>query len=275
MYFRHEFTDSADSLTNEITKMCLNLKTTEVQTYAINTLMTSRHVSPEGLEVAVQCFTKQFQALDIDGMEPKGKIFYTTVLQLQSVIDFYKEIVLFEEFEDAQEQDKEDQENLATTLQLSDKEIARITELIERIKGLGKTKEVACVSFKEDSHTFTEFLSCFEFGTREHLNFHPELTLDKKIRIAKLMFRGPLERWKQAAESSKIHPSVLMDFALHNWLSSTGGTLTNFTNLLEVICRLADVEEVNLLYSTTYIQRLFNTFTVKIIFENFQNDKDY
>lgn len=71
-----------DKLINEITNMCMDLKTNEIRLQTIEMLMCNKHVTPDALLAAAHCFSKQ---LDLQGTY---KLFASFVSNLFAKIIF-------------------------------------------------------------------------------------------------------------------------------------------------------------------------------------------
>ncbi|XP_014218423.1 rab3 GTPase-activating protein regulatory subunit isoform X2 [Copidosoma floridanum] len=264
-FLREEDFDN-EKLINEVTNICLDLKTNEVRFQTIDMLMTNKHVTPDALLSAINCFTKQIELQKEGDLEPETKALNLTLSQLKSVTKFYK--YLRSQYDQPPEYNTvasdtvPDGKQLSSILFTSEREITRILKLSKKLENMknASSKVQTKVKFKEVGRTFLDFLACFEFGSTGFLGLQKDTSHDKICQISKLIFQGwmysndPISKWQNYALNSDIKPSVLMQFALHYWLTKKTGApleieMINFTKLLNAICSLTDTEEIYASYN--------------------------
>ncbi|XP_076244895.1 rab3 GTPase activating protein isoform X2 [Calliopsis andreniformis] len=255
-----------EKLVSEIQSVCSDLKTNEIKVQTIEMLMTNKNIIPDALLAATNCFMGKLDEYDKEDLEPTAKTLYSLVTQLQQMIQFYKHIR--SQFDNATNHsfattdDDLSSKELASILLTSEKEVHRIFKLSNVINSFKYTnvKTESKVKFKEDGRPFLDFLSCFEFGTSRLINTKKGIKTEKKHQIAQLMYEGcmysndKIETWKVAAINSNIEPFVLMEFALIYWLNKkrdtcSGVELKQFTQLLNAICSITNVEEICVEYN--------------------------
>ncbi|OXU28898.1 hypothetical protein TSAR_008176 [Trichomalopsis sarcophagae] len=259
--FLREEDFSDDKLINEITNICLDLKTNEIRLQTIEMLMTNKHITPDSLLAATNCFSKQLDLQEEDESEPDTKTLNHTISQLKRIIKFYKYIrAQFDkppEYYTVASDVVPDGKQLSSILFTCEREVHRILKLSKTLNSLSNSNsEIRTrVTFKEDGRTFLDFLSCFEFGNPGSLGLQKGISYDTKCQISKLIFQGwmysndPISKWQDYALNSDIQPGVLIQFALLYWLIKKEGApleieLVNFTKLLNAICSLNDAEEI-------------------------------
>ncbi|XP_076178627.1 rab3 GTPase activating protein isoform X3 [Ptiloglossa arizonensis] len=254
-----EFDD--EKLVSEIHNVCTDLKTNEIRVQIIDMLMANKNTIPDALLTATQCFIKKLEEYDKEEMEHTAKTLYFLTVQLQQVIKFYKHVRFhFNSLEDHSSITNNDEltsKDLALILLTSEREIHRIFKLSNTINSFTRTnfKMENEVQFKEDGKIFVDFLSCFELGTPGLIDIKQNLKMEKKLKISQLIYNGciysndRIEIWREVATSSNIRPFVLMEFALIYWLNKKrqmhiGLELKQFTQLLNTICSIANVDEI-------------------------------
>ncbi|KAL7296960.1 hypothetical protein TKK_0009400 [Trichogramma kaykai] len=260
MFLREEDFDEA-KLVNEVTNTCLELKTNEVRLQTIEMLMMNKHITPDSLIAAINCFSKQLDLQEDDDSELATKTMYHMVNQLKRAIKFYK-YVRYQydkppEYSTVASDNVPDGKQLSSILFTSEREIHRILKLSKTINHLknSHSKNESRVTFKEDGKTFLDFISCFDFGTPGSLGLHKDVSYDLKCQISKLLFQGwmysndPISKWQENAQSSDIQPGVLIQFAMLYWLNKNQGApleieLVNFTKLLFAICSFIDPDDI-------------------------------
>ncbi|OAD61467.1 Rab3 GTPase-activating protein non-catalytic subunit [Eufriesea mexicana] len=253
-----------------------HLKTNEIRVQTLEMLISNKHITPDALFAATNCFIKKLNEYEGEEMEPTTKTLYLLTTQLQQIIKFYKHIK--SQFDTAEDNtfindDNNDliSKNLASILLTYEKEVLRIFELFKKINSYKcSDSETECkVKFKEDGNIFLDFLSCFEFGTPGLIDIKKDIKEEKENYIyfflmfsAQLMFEGcvyscdRIEKWKETAKDSNIQPFVFMKLALTYWLNKKQDELClalelkQFMQLLNAICSLVssflliDVEEI-------------------------------
>ncbi|XP_058803180.1 rab3 GTPase-activating protein non-catalytic subunit isoform X2 [Phymastichus coffea] len=254
-----EFDES--KLIDEITNICLDLRTNDVRLQSIEMLMASKYITPDSLLAATNCFSKQLDIQDEDDTESVTKALSQTINQLKRAIKFFKYIkAQFDqppEYYTVASDVVPDRKQLSSILFTSEREVLRILKLSKTLSDLRDTdpKTQTRVTFKEGDISFLDFLSSFEFGCSGFLALHKDIGYDRKCQISKLIFQGwmssndPISKWQEYALNSEIQPAVLMEFALLYWLNRKADArleieLINFTKLLNAICSLNDSEEV-------------------------------
>ncbi|XP_076280641.1 rab3 GTPase activating protein [Lasioglossum baleicum] len=259
-FLREEEFDN-EKLVSEITSVCTDLKTSEMKVQTIEMLMINKHIIPDALLAATECFTKKPDEHDKEEMEPIEKTLEILTTQLQQVIKFYKHIQSqFDSIGDHNFTKDEDLSSteLASILLTSEMEVHRIYKLSDTVNNFkcsssrGETK----VKFKENGRIFLNFLSCFEYyGVPGLLNAKKNIKSEKKLQVSQLMYEGciysndRIEAWRETAVNSNIQPFVLMEFALIYWLNRKkkmclGLELKQFVQLLKAICSINNVEEI-------------------------------
>ncbi|XP_076636420.1 rab3 GTPase activating protein isoform X2 [Colletes latitarsis] len=259
-FLREEEFDE-EKLVSEIHNVCTDLKTNEIRVHVIEMLITNKHITPDALLAATDCFIKKLDEYDKEEMEYTTKTLYLLTIQLQQLIKFYKHISFhFVSSEDDSYPTNNDEftsSDLASILLTSEREVRRIFKLSDTINYLKctKLKMENKVKFKEDDKIFSDFLSCFELGTLGLIDIKKGLKTEKKLEISQLIYGGcmysndKIQTWKETAVNSGIQPFVLMEFALIYWLNKKrqihlGVELKQFTQLLNAICSIANVEEI-------------------------------
>ncbi|KZC10899.1 Rab3 GTPase-activating protein non-catalytic subunit [Dufourea novaeangliae] len=245
---------------SKIHSVCTDLKTNEIKVQIIEMLMINKNIIPDALLAATDCFIKKLNEQDNEEMEPTAKTLYLLTTQLQQVIKFYKHIQSQSDSPGNHSLSNDidlNSRELALILLTSEREVHRIYKLSDTINNFKSTnsKGETKVKFKEEGKIFLDFLSCFEFGTPGLINIRKSVKTDKKLQVARLMFEGcmhsndRIEAWKEAAANSNIQPFVLMEFVLIYWLNKKrelclGVEFKQFTQLLNVICSVDNVEEI-------------------------------
>ncbi|XP_011502639.1 PREDICTED: rab3 GTPase-activating protein non-catalytic subunit [Ceratosolen solmsi marchali] len=249
-----------DKLINEVTNLCLDIKTNDVQLETIEMLMINKHITPSALLAVVDCFSKQSDS-ENDASKLLSKQHNRLLKQLGDVIKFY--IYIKAQYDQPPEYTTDasdeivNEKQLSNTLFTSEQEIHRILTLSKTLASMRKSNpnSQSRVTFKEDGETFLNFLSCFDFNSSNYLELKKDVNFDLKCRISKLIFQGcmyssvPMSNWRDRAVNSNIHPEVLIQFALIYWLtksmvSSLEVELISFTKILHTICLLNDAEEI-------------------------------
>ncbi|XP_054006730.1 rab3 GTPase-activating protein non-catalytic subunit [Hylaeus anthracinus] len=259
-FLREEEFDE-EKLVSNIHNVCTDLKTNEIRVQTIEMLMTNKNITPDALLTATNCFIKKLDEYDKEEMEHMAKTLYLLTMQLQQAIQFYKYIRSnndnLGDHSFIADIDELTSKDLASILLTSEREIHRIFKLSDTISNF-KCRNIKMenkVKFKEDGKIFLDFLSCFEFGTVGSINIKKDLKTEKKIQISQLIYEGciysnnRIEIWREAAVSSNIQPFVLMEFALVYWLNKKRqmclrAELKQFTQLVNAICSIANVEEI-------------------------------
>ncbi|XP_015586731.1 rab3 GTPase-activating protein non-catalytic subunit isoform X2 [Cephus cinctus] len=258
-FMREEEFDE-ERLINEVANICLDLKTNEVRLQVIEMLMTNKHIVPDALLAALNCFVDKFVQYG-DELEPAAKSLYQMSTQLQRATEFYK--FVRSQFDCPPEYDTIVSDKIPTAKELSsmlltsEREVHRILKLSKTLTDFenANPRSQGRVTFKEDGRTFLDFLSCFEFGSSGPVMLHKDLTYEKKCQISELIYQGwmysndSVTTWREAAAQSNIQPLTMMQLALIYWLKKKPGTtlqmeLKRFTQLLHAVCFLGDVEEI-------------------------------
>ncbi|XP_031368306.1 rab3 GTPase-activating protein non-catalytic subunit isoform X3 [Apis dorsata] len=255
-----------EKLISEIENVCSDLKTNEIKVQTLEMLMSNKNIIPDALLTATNCFTKKLDECDKEEMEPTTKTLYLLTTQLQQIITFYKYID--SQFNTLENNISIDYNNsnlntrsLASTLLTSEREVHRIFELFNTINSYKNSvfNSECKVKFKEDGKIFSDFLSCFEFGTLGFIDVKKDIKIEKEDNISRLMYEGcihscdKIEMWKEAAKNSNIEPFVFIKFALIYWLNKQQNSyleielkfrMKQFTQLLHAICSIADIEDI-------------------------------
>lgn len=255
-----------EKLISEIENVCSDLKTNEIKVQTLEMLMSNKNIIPDALLTAINCFTKKLDEYDKEEMEPTTKTLYLLTTQLQQIITFYKYIE--SQFNTLENNTSIDYNNsnlntrsLASTLLTSEREVHRFFELFNKINSYKNSvfNSECKVKFKEDGKIFSDFLSCFEFGTLGFIDVKKDIKIEKEDNISRLMYEGcihscdKIEIWKEAAKNSNIEPFVFIKFALIYWLNKQQNScleielkfrMKQFTQLLHAICSIADIEDI-------------------------------
>lgn len=134
----------------------------------------------------------KFYIIDKEEMEPTTKTLYLLTTQLQQIITFYKYIE--SQFNTLENNTFIDYNNsnlntrsLASTLLTSEREVHRIFELFNKINTYKNSvfNSECKVKFKEDGKIFSDFLSCFEFGTLGFIDVKKDIKKEKEDNICK------------------------------------------------------------------------------------------
>ncbi|XP_031839232.1 rab3 GTPase activating protein isoform X2 [Nomia melanderi] len=261
MFLREEEFDD-EKLISEVRSVCTDLKTNEIGVQTLEMLMINKHITPDALLAATECFIKkldEYEEINKEEMEPTVKILHTLTTQLQQVIKFYKYSQSQPDTPEGGHTNDDDLSDteLASVLLTSEREVHRIYKLFNTINNFKSTssKGETKVKFKEDGKAFLNFLSCFEFGTPGLIDVKKNTKSEKKLQVSQLIYEGcmrstdGIEAWKEAAASSNIQPFALMKFALIYWLDKKretclGAKLKQFVQLLTAICSINNVEEI-------------------------------
>ncbi|CAL7946204.1 unnamed protein product [Xylocopa violacea] len=250
-----------EKLVSEIENICSDLKTNEIKVQTLEMLLSNKNIVPDALLTAANCFSRKLDDYEKEEMEPTAKTLYLLTMQLQQIIQFYKHIKFQFDTLDSTPIDNDDSDlsrrNLASILLTSEREVNRIFELFNKVNDYkcSDFKTECKVKFKEDGNIFLDFLSCFELGTSGFIDIKKDIKPEKEQHIARLMYEGcirscdKIEIWKEVAKCSNIQPFVFMKFALIYWLHRTQDVclqieLKQFTQLLNAICLITNVEEI-------------------------------
>ncbi|XP_072760669.1 rab3 GTPase-activating protein non-catalytic subunit isoform X2 [Anoplolepis gracilipes] len=255
-----------EKLVSEVTSTCLGLKTNEIKVQTIEVLMNSKHILPDALLAAINCFVVESEEEEEKELEPTAKMLQQLTRQLQQIIIFYKyvksQLDIPPEYNIVTADNAPSPKYLSSILLTSEREVHRIIKLAKMINSF-KDSNVSAetkVKFKEDEKMFFNFLSCFEFGTSKFIGLRKDLKEEKINDISRLIYQGWMysndvkEKWQQAAKDSNIQPFNCMELALIYWTHkketvSLEIELKRFTQLLHVICLLTDVENICVEYN--------------------------
>ncbi|EZA61233.1 Rab3 GTPase-activating protein non-catalytic subunit [Ooceraea biroi] len=274
--FLREEEFNEEKLVSEVTRTCLGLKTYEIKVQTIEVLMNSKHILPEALLAATNCFVVKSEEAE-EGeegetekgekeLEPYAKMLHQMTIELQQIITFYKyiksQLDIPPEYDIVTADNVPSAKNLASILLTSEREVHRVIKLAKTLDSFKEADASAetKVKFKEDGRVFFNFLSCFEFGSSRLIGLRKDLKEEKLYEISRLIYQGWMysndvkEKWQQAARDSSIQPFILMQLALTYWtykeeITSLEIELQRFTQLLYVICLLADLEEICVEYN--------------------------
>nr|XP_012216087.1 PREDICTED: rab3 GTPase-activating protein non-catalytic subunit isoform X1 [Linepithema humile] len=256
-FLREEDFDE-EKLVSEVTNTCVGLKTNEIRVQTIEVLMNNKHILPNALLAATNCFVIKSEEEELD---PIAKTLYQLTMQLQQIITFYKYIKA--QFDIPSEYNAVTADNIPSAKSLSfllltsEREVHSIIKLAKTLSNFqdANVSIETKVRFKEDEKMFFDFLSCFEFGVSKSVGLRKDLKGEKICEISRLIYQGWMhsndikEKWQQAARDSNIQPSIFMQLALTYWthkeeVVSLEIELKRFTQLLHVICLLTDIEEI-------------------------------
>ncbi|KAH0948530.1 hypothetical protein HN011_009005 [Eciton burchellii] len=269
--FLREEEFNEEKLISEVTRTCMELKTNEIKVQTIDVLMNSKHILPEALLAATNCFVVKSEEAEeeVKELEPYTKILQQMTMQLQQIITFYKYIKsrfdIPPEYDIVAADNVPSVKNLASILLTSEREIHRIikvAKILNNFKNTNLSTETK-VKFKEDEKVFFDFLSCFEFGSSRLIGLRKDLKEEKIYEISRLIYQGWMysndikEKWQQPARDSSIQPFILMQLAITYWIHKEEIMcleieLKRFTQLLYVICLLGDLEEICVEYNETF-----------------------
>ncbi|EGI58384.1 Rab3 GTPase-activating protein non-catalytic subunit [Acromyrmex echinatior] len=272
--FLREEDFNEEKLISVITNTCLGLETNEVRIQTIEVLMNSKHILPDTLLAATNCFVvkrevegkeeEEEEKEEEEELEPPAKMLRQLTTQLQQIITFYKyvesQLNVPPEY-DITTDNAINTKSLSSILLTSEREVNRIIKLAKMLNSFlddnisAETK----VKFKNES-AFFDFLSCFELGASGMIELRKDIKEENIQEISRLMYQGLMysddmkEKWQQAAKESNIQPFIFMRLALIYWSHKEEATfseieLKHFTQLLHVICFLTDVEEICVEYN--------------------------
>ncbi|XP_017879707.1 rab3 GTPase-activating protein non-catalytic subunit isoform X3 [Ceratina calcarata] len=250
-----------EKLVSHIENVCSDLKTYEIKVQTLEILMTNKNIIPDALLVATNCFGKKLEEYEKEEMEPTAKTLYLMITQLQQIIQFYKHIKsqsdTLQDISSVNDSNDSNSSSVASILFTSESEIQRIFELFDKVNSYRRSdfKKECKVKFKEDDRMFLNFLFCFEFGAAGFMDIKRDIKTEREYEISRLLYEGcihscdRIETWKEAAIYSNIQPFVFMKFALIYWLNKNRivcleTELKQFTQLLNAICSIANVEEI-------------------------------
>ncbi|XP_051155116.1 rab3 GTPase-activating protein non-catalytic subunit [Leptopilina boulardi] len=258
--FIREVEYEEETFINMIRNICLDLKTDEIRLQVIEMLINYKNSTPDALLTAIECFSQIFEKNNED-LQSTAKNLYQIISQLKKVVEFYKYLLI--QFDQPPKYNTvagdriPDAKMLSSILLTFEREINRILKLSNTVKEikLPEIRSKTKVSFKEDGRRLYDFLSSFQFGTAGILCLKKDLSLEKKCQTAELFYKGwlysddSIEKWREAAKKSDIHPLAMMQFALLYWLHKKRGApleveLVRFTKLLRAICSIPDVNEI-------------------------------
>ncbi|XP_014472926.1 PREDICTED: rab3 GTPase-activating protein non-catalytic subunit isoform X1 [Dinoponera quadriceps] len=266
-FLREEEFDE-EKLISEVTNTCLELKTNEIRIQTTEVLMNSKHILPNALLAATNCFVakSQEEGEEEEKLELTAKMLYQLTTQLQRMVTFYKYVK--SQLDTAPEYDMvtaggaPNARSLSSILFTSEREIHRIMKLAKTLNSFedANASTETKVKFQEDGKAFFDFLSCFEFGASRLIDLRKDLKEEKIHEIARLIYQGWMysndvkEKWQQAAKDSNIQPFIFMQLALIYWTRKrevvvSEVELKRFTQLLHVICLLTDVEGICVEYN--------------------------
>ncbi|XP_071637599.1 rab3 GTPase-activating protein non-catalytic subunit isoform X3 [Temnothorax longispinosus] len=264
-------------LVSKVADTCLSLETNEIRVQTIEVLMNSKHILPDALLAATDCFTvkreeeekeKEEKGVEEEeeDVEPTAKMLCHVTRQLQRIITFYKyvesQLDVPSECDIATVGDATNAKNLSLTLLTSEREVNRVTKLAKMLSNFrgGDVSAETRVKFK-DENAFFDFLSCFDVGTSRLIGLRKDVKEDTLHEISRLIYQRWMYsdddmtvKWQQAAKDSNIQPFIVMRLALMYWTRKEEAKfsereLKRFTQLLRVICLLTDVEEICVEYN--------------------------
>ncbi|XP_018363110.1 PREDICTED: rab3 GTPase-activating protein non-catalytic subunit isoform X2 [Trachymyrmex cornetzi] len=267
--FLREEDFNEEKLISVVTNTCLGLETNEVRIQTIEVLMNSKHILPDTLLAATNCFVvkregKEEEKEEEEELEPPAKMLRQLTTQLQQIITFYKyvesQLDVPPEY-DITTDNAISTKSLSSILLTSEREINRVVKLAKMLNSFldGNVSAETKVKFKNES-AFFDFLSCFELGASRMIGLRKDVKEENIHEISRLMYQGLMysddmkKKWQQAAKDSNIQPFIFMRLALIYWSHKEETTfseieLKHFTQLLHVICFLTDVEEICVEYN--------------------------
>ncbi|XP_015117604.1 rab3 GTPase-activating protein non-catalytic subunit [Diachasma alloeum] len=256
--FMREVEFDEDRLISQIKSVCSDLKTNEIRLQIIEMLMGNRHITPDALLAATDCFVNALIQFEDDELEPARKTLYRISIQLQKAIEFYKYVrSLFDrppEYNTVASSCIPDTKCLSKVLLTSEHEVDRILKLSQHLYEFEPMKSQTRVTFKDDGELFLNFISSFDFGVQQNsIGLTPDLSEDKKYQIGSLIYQGWMyssestAEWEEAAQASNIRSKSMVELALIYWLKKLPGApleieLSRFTQLLHGICALDNIE---------------------------------
>ncbi|KAL0113487.1 hypothetical protein PUN28_012561 [Cardiocondyla obscurior] len=265
--FLREEDFNEEKLISKVADTCLGLETNEVRIQTIEVLMNNKHILPDALLAATDSFAIKQEEIEEEGkeeFEPTTKILRQLAIQLQRIITFYKYVKFQFDMPSESNISTIDNEinvtNLSLALLTSEREVNRIIKLAKMLNNFKSDVFVETkVKFK-DENAFFNFLSCFELGTSKLIGLRKDVKEENVHEISQLIFQrliysdDIIEKWQEAAKNSNIQPFIFIRLALIYWMNKERATfsdieLKRFTQLLRVICLLADVEEICVEYN--------------------------
>ncbi|PNF37324.1 hypothetical protein B7P43_G00463 [Cryptotermes secundus] len=256
-----------DRLIEEVQKRMQELKTNDIRTQAIDMLSTSKYITPDALEVALNIVVDKLTSQDAESVDHSSKTLLHMAQQLQRLVSFYqfirREHQIPPTYSTVVADNLNSPQSLSILLHAPEKEVNGLRKLVATIESVAlktKSESEPRVAFREDGKTaFVEFLSCFEVGGPSQesstISLKENISEDKLKRNSEMVYQGTLysdtkvEDWKKAAAKSHIEPAHLMQLALHFWLQKREGAaleaeMLRFTELLKAICSLTDVNVI-------------------------------
>ncbi|KYQ51818.1 Rab3 GTPase-activating protein non-catalytic subunit [Trachymyrmex zeteki] len=262
--FLREEDFNEEKLISVVTNTCLGLETNEVRIQTIEVLMNSKHILPDTLLAATNCFVvKREGKEEEEELEPPAKMLHQLTTQLRRIIIFYKyiesQLDVPPEYDITT--DNTSTKSLSSILLTSEREINCVIKLAKMLNSFlhGNVLAETKVKFKNEN-AFFDFLSCFELGASRMIGLRKDIKEENVHEISRFVYQGPMysdnmkEKWQQAAKDSNIQPFIFMRLALIYWSHKEEATfseieLKHFTQLLHVICVLTDVEEICVEYN--------------------------